>query len=171
MFAVLATGPSMSQEVADYVHGKCRAVVVNDAFRLAPWADALVCADRGWFERHRDALEFAGRKFSGTPVQHVEQLCHTQEFGAGTNSGMQGMRVARDVFGATRILLLGFDMGGSHYFGRHPEPLKNTTIDRFAVFLKQFERWRGGCEVINCTSGSALTKFRFMELHEALHAG
>lgn len=161
----------MSQQIADSVRHLPGVVVVCDAYQLAPWADALVCADRGWFEIHPDALQLAGRKFSGTPVQHVERLLPTEEFQSGTNSGMQGMRVARDVFGATRILLFGFDMGGEHYFGRHPQPLQNTTPERFAVFLKQFDRWRGGCEVINCTPGSALKQFPFMELGEALNAG
>lgn len=161
----------MNQQVADSVRFLSGAIAVCDAYKLAPWADALVCADRGWYEFHPDALQFKGLKFSGTPVQHVEQLRHTQEFGSGTNSGLQGMRVARDIFGATRLLLLGFDMHGAHYFGKHPEPLKNTTDRRFEVFIKQFERWKGGCEVINCTPGSALKKFPFMHLEQALHAG
>lgn len=157
----------MSKEIADYVHGKCSAVAVNDAFRLAPWAEALVGNDRAWWSLYPEALKFAGRKFAGTQVQHVERLPPTMEFPAGTNSGLQGMRVAR-MLGAKRILLLGFDMRGTHYFGKHPPQLKNTTPDRFAKFLEQFALWHGGCEVINCTAGSALKRFPFMDLCEAL---
>lgn len=166
-FAVLATGPSMSQEIADYVCGKCSAVAVCDAFRLAPWADALVCQDRNWWDRYPEALQFLGRKFSGAPVQHVETLRPDQEFPSGCNSGLLGMRVAR-LLGATRILLLGFDMQGTHYFGSHPEPLRNTTEERFSAFIRQFERWRGWPEVVNCTPGSALTRFPFATIEEAL---
>jgi hypothetical protein len=85
----------MSQEVADYVRGKCRVVAVNDAYRLAPWADALVGNDRAWWGLYPEALNFAGRKFAGTSVQHVERLAPNEAFPPGTNSGLQGMRVAR----------------------------------------------------------------------------
>jgi hypothetical protein len=163
---VLATGPSMSQEIADYVRGKCRVVAVNDAFRLAPWADALVGNDRAWWCLYPEALNFAGRKFAGTSVQHVERLAPNEAFPPGTNSGLQGMRVARHL-GAKRILLCGFDMHGDHYFGKHPEPLKNTTPERLTQLIAQFDRWVGS-DVINCTPGSKLTRFRFMDLREAL---
>jgi hypothetical protein len=70
---------------------------------------------------------------------------------------MQGMRIARDCFGATRILLCFFDMRGSTASGR----------TNFKRFFRQFGRWKGP-EAINCTPGSALTQFSFMDLDEAL---
>jgi hypothetical protein len=164
-FAVLATGPSMSQEIADSVRGRFRAIAVADAFRLAPWADALVSNDLRWWNVYPEAHAFAGPKFcarNNRPGLHY--LPTTLEFEPGTNSGLQGMRVARDCFKATRILLLGFDMGGTHFFGPHPAPLRNTAPHRFQHFLKQFARWRGGCEVLNCTPGSRLTQFPFADL-------
>lgn len=168
-YAVLATGPSMSQAIADSIKGRFRAVVVSDAYRLAPWADALVCNDMRWWNVYPDALQFKGAKFCARfyPGQGVEMLPTTMEFPPGTNSGLQGMRVAR-ALGATRILLLGFDMGGTHYFGPHPAPLRNTSPARFREFIAQFDKWLGGCEVLNCTPGSALTKFPSADLNELL---
>lgn len=166
IFAVLATGESMSQQVADQVRNRCKAVAVNDAYRLAPWADALVCNDRAWWNEYPDALQFAGRKFCGVTLKGTERLDPHPQFPAGTNSGLQGMRVAK-MMGATRILLLGFDMHGSHYFGRHPEPLRNTTPAGFSRHIRQFALWTGA-EVINCTPGSALKQFPFSTLEEAL---
>jgi hypothetical protein len=161
--AILATGPSMSQAVADSVRGRCTVIAVSDAYRLAPWADVLVSSDRGWWRVHNP--DFAGRKLSGVPVDGIEQAPgHV----SGSNSGLIAIRVAVSM-GATRILLLGFDMGGSHFFGEHPAPLKNTTPQRFEVFKRQFADYRPrGVEIINCTPGSALNCYPKMDLEAAL---
>jgi hypothetical protein len=165
-FAVLGTGPSMSQGLADLVRDKCRVVAVSDSYKLAPWADALVSNDRAWWKQHPEAMKFAGRKFAGAKLSGTEYLMATGIYRAGSNSGLQGLRVA-EMLGATRILLLGFDMRGSHFFGEHPSPLRNTTAKRFAAHIAQFKGWYG-TKVINCTPGSALTAFPMMDIREAL---
>jgi hypothetical protein len=168
MFAVLATGPSMSQAVADAVRGRCRVIAVSDAYKLAPWADALVSSDRAWWRHHKP--EFAGRKLSGVPVDCVgiDGIERVEGTVSGSNSGLIALKVAVSM-GATRVLLLGYDMGGAHFFGDHPAPLKNTTPSRFEVFKRQFADYRPkGVEIINCTPGSALTCYPTMELEAAL---
>ncbi len=100
-------------------------------------------------------------------MKGTEKFDQVNEFPAGSNSGYQGMRAAR-LLGAKRILLLGFDMRGAHFFGKHPAPLRNTTPQRFRIHVAQFKRWRGGCEVLNCTAGSALTQFPFADLRSVL---
>lgn len=55
-------------------------------------------------------------------------------------------------------------MVGSHYFGRHPEGLGNTTQGRFAVFMNEFKvyaelRIKPGVEVFNLSPISALDVF------------
>jgi len=75
------------------------------------------------------------------------------------------MGIAR-AMGASRILLLGFDMHGTHYFGRHVSPLHNTSAGGFKRHIGQFQLWRGGCDVVNCTPGSALTQFAFGRLED-----
>lgn len=157
----------MSQELADVVRGKCSAVAVSDGYKLAPWADAMVSNDAAWWTAHPEALEFAGRKFCTAHVQGTERLRTSAPFMYGVNSGLQGMRVA-ELLGATLIALLGFDMRGSHYFGPHPAPLRNTSPDRFRIHIRQFDHWRG-CRVVNCTPGSALTRFPFADINEILH--
>jgi hypothetical protein len=156
----------MSQSLADFVRDKCRVVAVSDAYKLAPWADALVSHDSVWWDAHPDALSFQGRKFCSRKVPGTEHLPRDGSYPSDCNSGLQGMRVAQSM-GASRILLLGFDMRGTHFFGRHPQPLRNTTPKRFRTHIAQFKRWHG-CEVINCTPNSALTKFRFMDIQDAL---
>jgi hypothetical protein len=165
---VLATGPSMSQAVADSMRGRCRVVAVSNAYELAPWADALAANDAAWWTEHPKARLFEGQKFS---AQHVKGLTRfASSARSDSNSGLLGLEVARHL-GATRVLLLGFDMHGPHYFGPHPAPLKNTPHARFEVFKRQFQLWgrqHPRVEVINCTPGSQLDCFPRGVLKEVL---
>lgn len=168
-WAVLATGPSMSQAVADAVRGKCRVVAVSDAYMLAPWADALVSTDAAWWAAHPDAKNFEGIKYTGAPAYlPVPGVTRAPWGDTGTNSGLLACKTAY-AMGASRILLCGFDMHGTHFFGTHPPGLGNTTPERFVELRKQFDVWRPrNVEVLNCTPGSALQAYPFADLHEAL---
>ncbi len=167
-FVILASGPSLKDEDVEYVKqarqsGKIQGVVAisNVGIDKAPWADFLISFDTAWWRSHPEALEFSGRKFScrhhcGEVEQFVPPV-------VGCNSGLMGMFIARDIAKAERLLLLGFDMQGSHYFGPHGEGLKNTTEKRFQEHIAQFRAFTR-CEVINCTLNSALTRFQFGDL-------
>lgn len=170
---VLATGPSMSQQIADFVRGKCKVVAVSDAYKIAPYADAIVSNDAAWWRVHPQAMKLPGRKFCAGIHVGTERLRGTAEFSTGLNSGLQGVRVARDELGGRKILLSGFDLSaanGQHFFGLHPAPLKNTAPERFAEMIAQFERvqMRPDVRIINCTPGSALTRFEFSTLETEL---
>lgn len=170
IFAVLATGPSMSRTVSEAVRDRCAAVAVSDAYRLAPWAGALVSTDAAWWKANPDAFGFPGQKFTAAP--EFTQLAGVERFKAetATNSGLLGVMVAVHL-GATRVLLCGFDMHspGDHFFGRHPEPLKSTTSLRMEAFHRQFDRYKPrGVEILNCTPGSALKTYPMADLESAL---
>lgn len=169
---VLATGPSLlpePQAVADRVR-HLPTVAVNDAFRLAPWATALVACDPNWWKHNPDAMQFAGEKWTAGNVPHVPRI-----YGSGiytnTNSGLLGLDYCVRRLEAKRVLLLGIDMAGTHYFGKHKDGLANTEPSRFAFFMAQFSVYAEklkGVEVINCSPASALTVFPRMSLDEAL---
>lgn len=164
-WAILATGPSMSQAVADSVRGRCKVVAVSDAYRLTPWADVLVSTDRKWWDFHKP--EFAGRKFAGVEVRGVERFRWAH---SGENSTLLAMRVAVEL-GAKRIILLGLDLcrPGDHFFGRHHEERWNTKPDRMAEFHGQFASYSPpGVEIFNCTEGSALKCYPMARLDEVL---
>lgn len=168
MWCVLASGPSMSQAVADKVRDRCHVVAVSDCFRLAPWADVLASCDGAWWRANPDALDFAGKKYGLMPdyssVQGVEKF----EAPSGINSGLLGLLVAVKL-GATKVLLAGFDMHGTHYFGPHPAPLKNTKPERFEVFKRQFVHYRPRrVDVVNVTPGSGLDVFPKADLDDCL---
>lgn len=172
-FAILATGESMSQEVADTVRrAKVGAIAVSDAYRLAPWADALVSQDRAWWDVHPEAMAFFGRKFSGPRGPKdaiVEKVQATGLIATGTNSALLAAHVAVTYFGAERVLLCGVDMGGTHFFGDHPAPLKNTTPARFDVMREQFAAWKPrGVVVLNCNPASMLRCYPIRDLCDAL---
>lgn len=169
-FAVLCTGPSMSQAVADAVR-HLRVVAVNNTYQLAPWAEALAANDAAWWARNPEAKKFAGRKFSTNRITGVEQV-KSPNVSSPYCSGVVALEVARQL-GATRVLLLGADFHGSHFFGDYTDGLKNTTEARRKTHANQFKLWGRAnpqLEVWNCTAGSQLGCFPKMDLQEALDA-
>lgn len=82
------------------------------------------------------------------------------------NSGFQAINLAY-LWGSRRILLVGMDMreinGMKHRHGDHEKPLVQAQC--FGEWLHKSTKLAAdlethGCEVINCTPGSALTAFR-----------
>lgn len=81
----------------------------------------------------------------------------------GRNSGYQAINLAI-LTGATRILLLGYDMQGEcrqmHWFGDHPQKTSPGTVAGFVrgynALAKQLPP---GVEIINCSADTALTCF------------
>ena len=184
----IGTGPSLTRDDVDYVRGKATVIAINDAYKLAPWADVLYGCDSRWWlwNSKRGALAFAGLKFALDPAARrypgVQVLRKTGETGietnpsglrAGRNSGYQAINLAVHL-GATRILLLGYDMRGDpqhgdHFFGAHPDGSKPP----FAICLKRFETLvdplaKLGVEIVNCTPTTKLVCFPRMALREAL---
>lgn len=189
--------PSLTQEVADLCCG-LRVIVVNDAYRLMPWADVLYAADRQWWKVHEGAPGFVGErwitrvgKFSEQTKEIVAKYglniingvreskfstdpSHIYLGRQGTgNSGFQAVNLAH-LFGARRIILCGFDMrvvgGLKHFFGSHPKSLNpNQSFNAWVQsFAEAAQNMPDGLEIINATPGSALKCFPFMDLQEAV---
>jgi hypothetical protein len=113
--AILAAGPSLTQELADSVR-EHRRIVVNDSYLLALDANILFAHDLAWWKKHPEAHAFAGLMVSGQegdidtlylPMPdeiitlapwHILQV---------RNSGLMAIRIAA-MAGAARILLCGF---------------------------------------------------------------
>lgn len=183
--ACIATGPSLTQADVDYVRGKARVLAISDAYRLAPWADWLYSADRQWWDHHIDAVretriidrwtldkgaaEAYGLNWVRSYPKHGLSADYTS-INEGRNSGYQAINLARN-FGARRIVLLGYDMQGTHFFGEHPA--KFTVRNNFALFLPHFPALADGLaaegvEVVNCTRTTALHAFRCARLEDTL---
>lgn len=163
----LGAGPSLHQEDVDYAHAKGATIIaVNDAYRLAPFATALMASDGAWWIHKKP--EFAGLRFSLDPaaarVPGVKVLRRTGEDGietdpsalrTGRNSGaaavnlavhflLTGTHEAGALSAGGRIILLGYDMaapgGGkpTHFFGSHKFPLRNSSP--YEMFREQFKK-------------------------------
>lgn len=165
---LLAPGPSMSREVAESVRGKALVGVITSAWPLAPWADFLAATDVQWWKKNPDAKGFHGRKFSPNQIQGVERLRLMPD----RSSLVVGMEAAK-LMGATKIVLLGVDHKGTHYFGPYTDGCKNTSLKRRGEHAVQYAVWsrkNPEIEIVNCTPGSALQCFPAARLDDYLRA-
>lgn len=188
---VIASGPSLSDEQLAHVEAKrssCHVIAVNNTAERAPWADVVYMGDfvclRHYLPRLKPVCtgEWVTQCRAGAErwkLTHVKPSSNKgmtlQRIHMNGNSGAQAFNLAA-AFGATRILLLGFDMkpakdGRDHWFGQHPKPLVQKQL--YGDWLHKFEFIAKdakalGLEVINCTPGSALTLFPMQPITEAL---
>jgi hypothetical protein len=178
----MASGPSLTQDDADYCRGKADGViVVNTTYKMAPWADALIASDVRWWQWHKGAPEFKGLKYATSKHvkwSGVQILRNTGSKGLeldpsglkhGINTGYRAVNLAFH-FGAKRIILLGYDMKRGdgpkrleHWHGDHPVPSRSQYPTFIMDPLKEH-----GVEVVNCTPGSALECFPMADLRDAL---
>ncbi len=183
----LGGGPSLTQADVDACRGRARVIAVNDAYRMAPWADVLYGCDAAWWNAHKGVTTFSGLKYSLEPKAAIwpgvqilrnagrEGLCLERDaLCTGSNSGYQAINLAVHL-GAIKVVLLGYDMqatnGKSHWFGEHPSPLaRGSQYSRFrrhfATLPKPLQA--AGVTVVNASRVTALTAFPCLPLEEAL---
>ncbi|MCH7573609.1 MAG: hypothetical protein IIA59_00630 [Candidatus Marinimicrobia bacterium] len=195
---IIGGGPSLTPEQLNPAVDRARTIAINDAYILAPGADVLYATDAKWWGWHPDALEFAGIRaackwradlnrwhdeWNGNPFPQVHTLASTGEEGleskpwglrTGGNGGYQAINLAAHL-GATRIILIGYDMqpgpdGKHHWFGDHPNgvaPLYD--VNMLPHFPSLVDPLRDlGIEIFNCSPGSALTCFPMANLEDVL---
>ncbi len=180
----IGTGPSLTPADVAYVRGRATAViVVNDAYKLAPWAEVLYACDSKWWywkRGEKDLASFAGLKYTlDLKAAHygAQALRNTGDTGLdvrptcvrnGRNSGYQAINVAVHL-GAAKIVLLGYDMQGDHYFGHHPDqsrPPFQHCLKWFQTLVKPLAELK--IDIVNCTRKTALLCFPRQPLEEAL---
>jgi len=173
----MASGPSMCQPDADLVRdwrdGETRfAIAINNTYQLAPWADILYACDLRWWDRyHEDAAkrcagefwcydETAAARYGLRPWKPAQ---------TGGNSGYQALRLAVDHFEAERVILLGYDMQGSHWHGDH-KGFPNPTQNNFRQWIGWLRRYAAetDAEIINASRETAVDAFPRLDLGVAL---
>jgi len=197
---VAAPGPSLPVYVDEVCASGLPTIVVNDAWKLLPWADVLYACDNHWWEYHQGTA-FAGEKWStheGVPRENhgndkreihrkwgVRCVAGCDDIGFsyvqdkihyGSNSGFQAINLAI-LFGCTHIIMVGFDMRivdqKSHFFGDHPQPIKMG--GDYSGFVKYYDRAAKDLPVhiriVNATEGSAVRCFPMMGLQDAIKDG
>lgn len=190
-----APGPSLTPEIAQAVYAsRLPVLAVNDAFKRLPFADILYAADGCWWHARGGAMDFQGERWSsiGRPAPRYRHNDKTKEqraygmrlvFGEdkpgfstdpevihyGNNSGFQGVNLAL-LHGARHLILVGFDMQGSHFFGAHQQPLRNTGsyVNFIRAFNEAAKRLPSGICIHNATPVSALRCFPRMTFDDAI---
>lgn len=190
----LASGPSMSQAIADKVKGH-PTIVVNSTVMLAPWADVLFFTDYGWFKDRKDfvskfpglvvslarrakrempdkVLRIKGRGQPGYPPRFPRM--GEEEIQQGRTSGHTAVALAI-AMGASRVALCGYDMqlvnGKEHHHDEYKGPRDLTLYEK--EFHTGFVGWNAatlsfGVQIVNCTHGSAVKEFTYVDLDTVL---
>lgn len=191
---VLGGGPTLLECLAGRTLDKQNVLGVNAAYTLGAWVDVCWFGDAKFYWWNKDGLDaFAGMKFTyNRGIRHGFASVAGQEgidvvhrgkgrgldmrvgyVGWNCSSGGSAINLAAQL-GATRIVLLGYDMrvvNGQKNWLPHDE--ERTKLNPYVNFLRPFGRIkqdakRLGIEVLNATPGSALRKFPFVNLDEVL---
>ena len=165
---ILGNGASLAASLKDArgLLAGCKVLAINDALRLAPWADAHYFCDPEWAQwpekvaggktRAELLRDFTGHKFILECKALWPQFpgCKPlRNYGwnpaggsAGINPQNDGVYTGRNSgyativlaakMGAARIILLGFDMRPGHWFGAYPRD--NSPQGYESVFLPAF---------------------------------
>src|SRR5215475_4294134 len=170
---VVASGPSATVEPLEPYRHLAKFIVVNDSWKLAPWADILFACDEAWWKENNGCEEFKGRRVTASPNcmkrYGIDLFCST-----GTNSGLRAIFLAQRL-SANPICMVGFDMhpkNGIHWHEarknlRTPGPNEMRTWRNETEWAADRFREKG-VQVINCTPGSALTKYPYIPLGRVL---
>ena len=181
---VLGGGPSIAASPVESLQGR-RVIAVNDiGLTRACWADVLYFADRRWLEwnaaelyRHVGDWKITRRPpHLNTPGAYVRWIYHAPALKlsrepdrlSGHCGGSSAINLAF-LLGASRIVLLGFDMRPGSWHQRHKMPeVEHNYEKRFIPALERMAREleAEGVEVINCTPDSALTCFPAARLED-----
>lgn len=184
---ILAGGPSLSEsdiEAARQAQERgFRILAINTTWKRIVTADALYACDYTWWqfhyaevaERFKGALLTVDKKAG--EMWPIERWESTPKPGLsltpgivheGQNGGYQAINFAV-LFGARRILLLGYDMqhgpkGEIHHHGKHPNGMNNPGDEQLAGWAAFYQTMlpdleTAGVEVVNCTRRTRLTCF------------
>ena len=196
-----ASGPSITAEQLDFVKGKAKVICINDTYRLAPWCDVVYASDARWWDHH---IKNVREKATGQlwTMQEKAAAEHFELFHAaamrerdlntepgwinhGTHGGFQAINLAYQ-FGASKIILLGYDckyvhhadcrpdQDGKcrphdiclrHWFGSHPQGWGDA--NHITRWLESYRTIHCDRPIINCSPDSAVDAFPKMSLAEA----
>lgn len=180
---IVASGPSAKTAPLDLVKGRARFVAINESWRLYP-PDLIYACDGAWWRANNGLPAFTGIKVTqearaasdyGLLNVTVAVGCDRMLFGevgllgSGSNSGFQALNLVAQL-GASRILLVGYDMNldhGVHWHGLHPQGLNNPHESLVARWLSADWTMPRNIEVVNCNPASALGAYPKMTFEDA----
>lgn len=164
---------------------KGRVIAIKQGVLLRPNADVMfVAGEKGWeicrdvFPRFKGTyIVTRGRGDQRFPEQTKriwrgapERLSNNPTEVGGYDAGTSAINLAY-LFGATNIILLGYDMTGGHWCSTHPMPfppqahfdIHTSVLPTFAADLNA-----AGVRVVNCSPSSVVTAFERGRLEDWL---
>lgn len=193
--AIIASGPSAKKANVAILKGIVKVLAIKKNIELAPFADVVYGCDGPWWRSVNGLPAFKGLKLAYDdrivgPEFGIEKVKipnikkddllfdEVGTIGAGGNSGFQALNLVLQ-FGASRILLIGFDANGAygneHWYGR------NNWYGTSNPDENNYRRWRSsldnaaaaivdrGIEVINASMDSSIKSFKKMSVEDALN--
>lgn len=188
---VLASGWSLTEDQVRHVENReVKTIAVNSTHEMMTIPDVVYAGDYlFWKVNHRKvglgmAHEPSLWTQDSTAAQryHLNRVKGVNKQGLGRtlihtngNSGAQAINLAY-LFGACRILLLGFDMQPGPNGERHWHPDHNAPMVQAQTFGEWIHKMEflardlkaAGCEVINCTTRTVLTCFPISTIEKEL---
>lgn len=186
--AIVASGPSTKRANVASLRGRLKIIAIKENVELCPWADVVYGCDAAFWRNAMGLPNFRGLKIayrSPSSLVHSIRIAEKQHriltaepgvIGSGGNSGFQALNLAIQ-FGATRILLIGFDMSdrhGVHWYGRSQGDGRTQPAEwNFVPWRKAFHvaacQMAGlGVQVLNASPLTTLTCFPIVTVENAL---
>jgi hypothetical protein len=192
--AIAAGGPSFTAAQARAIgmaraRSRIKVIAVNDSVYPCWFADIAYASDAPWWRHHGNLPGFEGRRVGlrheDGPGRFVEpsEIAFVEASGVegydarpgfvrhGGNSGYAALHLAAQL-GAVRVILLGYDMHGEHWFGNHPDGVRRATVDK-SRWVRRFEALGAelralGIEIANANPDSAIRCFPFEDVDKLL---
>ncbi len=185
--AIVASGASAKVAGVALLKDRIHVVAIKKSVELCPWADVVYGCDEPWWTSEDGLPKFSGLKLTQAhaaakkfnmpriEVKNVDKILTGEPgvVGSGGNSGFQALNLVVQ-FGATGVLLVGFDMQGEHWYGRNTwQRSSNPIITNFNRWNRAFhdvadELKRMGVDVVNASATSTLKCFRHATIAQAL---
>ena len=194
---IIGGGPSLKNIDINLIQGKGRVIALNNAYKIAPWADWLLFADAEWYKWHKDALVDIKMPVITSAVN--EPLEHDMKYHdfivrwpkkgnwglvedpggylVGDNAGQVAMSLA-EYLGAKTIVLLGFDLNAdipeNQPLQWHNEHKRRSNTSMYTnSFIPNFIRTapyyqKRGVYVCNVNPTSAIPCFPFVKFEDTI---
>lgn len=172
------TAAAIRSVIIARLEDRCRIIAVNDAIYLAWVADWLHAHDFEWWRSNIQRVHrFPGIKttlHTSVPTAWAQSLRETGRDGfdpdpsacrTGNNSGYQAIHCAIHA-AARKIILLGFDMRGPHWFDAQDTDYVAAMAPHFVTLLPALHE--RNIDAVNCSPGSLLPGFRHAALASEL---